>query len=738
MKTRSRLWLWYALAWIPLALFYSVLVAAHPAIVRRERAGSGTTYVAPVALLGVAIWWLSGVVEWPPRNVARFVAIHVAAMVSFALIWLGVEISHIASSTGYRVAWEITRQFAGFQALDGTFFYGLIAAGSYVIRIASRLREQEARAAHADALRMRAELAALRGQLNPHFLFNTLHTLTALVRRDPDTAEHALERFGDMLRYVLDVKRSAREDVTLGDEMQFVRNYLSLEQLRLGDRLRVVERLDPEALDCVLPSLTLQPLVENAIKYGIAPRARGGSIEMAARFEDEALVLEVRDDGAGAQTNIDVDAAAGMGLRAVRSVSRPAIGRDAEFSVTTAPREGFIVRASILRTSARSLLPVPSPAIATRPKARRFAHEDASCHRRRRADRARPAARPGGRDRLDQVRRRGGGRAARQSACRSSPPPRLVFLDIEMPELRMGSASCGASRTTPAIVFTTAYDKFAVAAFELEAIDYLLKPFGRDRSLRGAGSREARGARRRRHTDVTSRTRGDRTSATIGSRLRARSRSRLCRSPLPTSNGSRPTTTMSRSHPWPAIPRLPRDERVRGASSTAIASLRIHRSHIVNLDHVAAIAPSMPFACVSRSKADQLVAESHAVTELRRWRSDSASSSCLLPPISRAFSPRTIRAPATSCSTSFGFPASARARSTTPTRRARPSWLAESLRGVGYGRDDSCDERPPDRRRRVARSAGPARRRARLRPLRRAARRAAGAVGQPALRADGA
>ena len=216
MKTRSRLWLWYAGAWLPLGLFYSVLMSRTRPMSVANALVQGTTYVAPVALLGVAIWWLSGVVEWPPRNVARFVAIHVAGMVSFALIWLGVEISLIASSTGYRLAWEITRQFAGFQALDGMFFYGLIAAGSYAIRIASRLREQEARAARAEALRMRAELAALRGQLNPHFLFNTLHTLTALVRRDPDTAEHALERFGDMLRYVLDVKRSAREDVTLG------------------------------------------------------------------------------------------------------------------------------------------------------------------------------------------------------------------------------------------------------------------------------------------------------------------------------------------------------------------------------------------------------------------------------------------------------------------------------------------------------------------------------------------
>src|SRR4029078_5856777 len=132
-----------------------------------------------------------------------------------------------------------------FQAIDGLFFYGLIAAASYVIRIATRLREQEARVARAETLRMRAELAVLRGQLNPHFLFNTLHTLTALVRRDPETAERALERFGDMLRYVLDVKRSQREDVTLAGEMQFVRNYLALEHLRLGDRLRIVEHIDP-------------------------------------------------------------------------------------------------------------------------------------------------------------------------------------------------------------------------------------------------------------------------------------------------------------------------------------------------------------------------------------------------------------------------------------------------------------------------------------------------------------
>src|SRR5207237_9488782 len=123
----------------------------------------------------------------------------------------------------------------------------------------------------APASRVTAELAAPSGPLNPLFLFNTSHTLPALVRRDPATAERALERFGDLLRYLLDVNRAAREDVPLADEMTFVRNYLALEQLRLGERLRVRERIDPEALDCMLPSLTLQPLIEHAVKHGIPP-----------------------------------------------------------------------------------------------------------------------------------------------------------------------------------------------------------------------------------------------------------------------------------------------------------------------------------------------------------------------------------------------------------------------------------------------------------------------------------
>lgn len=376
-KNTARVWIWYAIGWVPVGILYSIsqkvrsslalLVEPRPMTWVESLIG-GFGYVMPVALLGVAVWWLTRVLPWPPRRMSRFFATHILAAATFALVWLGVEVGLLAMNTGIALALRIAHSFAGFQVLDGVFVYGLIAAVSYVVLIARRLREQEARVTRADALRMQAELAALRGQLNPHFLFNTLHTLTALVRRDPATAENALERFGDMLRYVLDVKRSAREDVTLEDEMVFVRNYLSLEQLRLGDRLRFVERLDPDALDCVIPSLTLQPLVENAIKYGIAPRARGGSLEVVATLHGDALLLEVRDDGPGTRPDI-LESATGVGLRAVRQRLETRYDGKTRFAVTTAPGEGFVVRVSVPANTGRGsdVIPARDPADAVAP-----------------------------------------------------------------------------------------------------------------------------------------------------------------------------------------------------------------------------------------------------------------------------------------------------------------------------------------------------------------------------------
>src|SRR5262249_33273332 len=123
--------------------------------------------------------------------------------------------------------------------------------------------------------------------------------------------------------------------------------------------LRVVEQIDPEALDCVVPSLTLQPLIENAIKHAVAPRSRGGTIQVRADVDDDSLVLEVRDDGPGANAP-DVHHTKGMGLRAVRQRLETRYGGGASFAVTTAPNEGFVVRASI-PAHVGTALPLPEP-----------------------------------------------------------------------------------------------------------------------------------------------------------------------------------------------------------------------------------------------------------------------------------------------------------------------------------------------------------------------------------------
>jgi sensor histidine kinase YesM len=174
----------------------------------------------------------------------------------------------------YALQWE---------SFSGLMIYATLASLAYVLQISASLREEERRnkeielrAARAEALQTQTELSALRAKLNPHFLFNTLHTLMALMREDRAQAEAAIERFNSMLRYILRRQTNGENgdgvssQTTFKDEWQFVQNYLSLEQLRLGDRLTVETKIDSRTFDALLPPLSLQPLIENAIKHRCA------------------------------------------------------------------------------------------------------------------------------------------------------------------------------------------------------------------------------------------------------------------------------------------------------------------------------------------------------------------------------------------------------------------------------------------------------------------------------------
>ena len=215
-------WPWLVAAWLLVVALYAFpMYQTRPGMSIAQSLVQSVSHWLTPAFLCIGVWSLTARVTWPPRSTARFLAIHLAAGLLFTSAWFAVDMAFIIRGLGAKAGWILAQSFEGFQLIDGLFFYAMIVFGSYAIRMVGRLRVEEARVARAESLRVGAELAALRGQLNPHFLFNTLHTLTVLVRRDPVTAEHALERLGDMLRYVLDVKRSAREDVALADEMRF-------------------------------------------------------------------------------------------------------------------------------------------------------------------------------------------------------------------------------------------------------------------------------------------------------------------------------------------------------------------------------------------------------------------------------------------------------------------------------------------------------------------------------------
>jgi two-component system, LytTR family, sensor kinase len=336
----------YALAWTPLAALYALVLGSQRSMsVASALWGAGAT-IGSAAVLGLGAWWVSLRVPYERAHWLRFLSVHSLLSLVYAVLLT----SEIAISIKLKAPVETYRRYIdealGWQLLYGIALYGLIVGISYAMQAARRLREEERRSARAEALRIDAELRALRAQLNPHFLFNTLHSITALVRIDPADGERALEQFATLLRYVLDVNRQRSEEVPLEEELGFVRTYLALERLRLGDRLRVVEEIDPEALECLVIAFSLQPLVENAIRHGIAPRAGEGTLRLSAALVNDQLVLEVADDGAGADA-ARVAEASGVGLSAVRQRLETRWGRRAAMDIVTAPRSGFLVRMTV-------------------------------------------------------------------------------------------------------------------------------------------------------------------------------------------------------------------------------------------------------------------------------------------------------------------------------------------------------------------------------------------------------
>jgi LytS/YehU family sensor histidine kinase len=229
--------------------------------------------------------------------------------------------------------------------------YSAIVGVSYALAYNRESRARALRAAHLETRLAEARLRTLEAELHPHFLFNTLHAISTLVHTQPDSADRMISRLSDLLRITF--SRSGAACIPLHEELEFLQKYLEIEQTRFQDRLSVDFDIDPETLDAEVPRLILQPLVENAIKHGVAPRMGPGAISIAARRDGERLCLSVRDNGVGLTGGSRAQLHGGVGLSNTRDRLECLYGADQSLNfVEEAPGLTVEMRLPFHRVSA--------------------------------------------------------------------------------------------------------------------------------------------------------------------------------------------------------------------------------------------------------------------------------------------------------------------------------------------------------------------------------------------------
>ncbi len=231
------------------------------------------------------------------------------------------------------------------QLLAGVLAYASVGGYTQVSMALERFNDERHRRLEAEALENRARLEALRARLDPHFLFNTLHSIQLLAERGSDRTATSLNQLSRLLRHVLRTHKGA-EFLPLEDECALVRDYIALEEHRLGSRMDFHEDVDEEALDVFVPSFCIQPLVENALVHGIGTRADGGRVELIVEMIDDRVQVRVQDDGVGADFSAGITQE-GIGLSVLRDRLRVLYRGDATMQIVTAPQEGFCVELSL-------------------------------------------------------------------------------------------------------------------------------------------------------------------------------------------------------------------------------------------------------------------------------------------------------------------------------------------------------------------------------------------------------
>lgn len=345
-------WAWYAALWTTIAALFTGLSALVYALMSGY--GHGQPGGRPIAewvanfatmladwylwaLFAPLVLWLGARISFTGRGWLRVVIPHLVLGVAIAFVkvtaryWIGRAIPMLAQQ------WPGILDTLPTNAL---VYWSILGAG-YALEYYRRFRDRELRAAHLESRLARAQLDVLRMQLHPHFLFNTLHTISVLVREgDNETADRVIARLSELLRLSIDLE--ATNEVPLSRELEILSAYLDIQQTRFQERLRVSIDVDATARGGLVPTLILQPLVENSIRHGIGHRETGGCVSIVGRRVGDHLEMTIRDDGPGMVTSASTGSG-GVGLANTRARLEQLYGSDHRFEFRNDPAGGFSV-----------------------------------------------------------------------------------------------------------------------------------------------------------------------------------------------------------------------------------------------------------------------------------------------------------------------------------------------------------------------------------------------------------
>ena len=346
--------------WTALALLFS-----GPDFIRALRANQTSavwsTVVAELiysylwlALTPLVVWW-GRVFRIQGEKKLRTLAIHLLTSVVLLFVHSALFLLVSIPFGWYSKIGSLPNQYSfillAFAPVNVMFYWGIVIV-DHAIDYYRRYQERQLRASQLEAQLVKTELQVLKMQLHPHFLFNTLNTISALIHESPEEADEMISQLGDLLRMTLET--GGVQEAPLAQELEFLKHYLAIEQTRFQDRLTITMSIETETLDAMVPSLIMQPLVENAIRHGIAVRPEARSIEIKTWRQHGKLCLRVTDDGPGLNSG-KLPLREGVGLTNTRQRLNSLYGTTHDFSLRNSPLGGLVVELIIPFKTAATL-----------------------------------------------------------------------------------------------------------------------------------------------------------------------------------------------------------------------------------------------------------------------------------------------------------------------------------------------------------------------------------------------